>query len=544
MEPIVIAFAFLAGIAVRTVGFPPLLGYLLAGFIAFALGIGDGEALEPLADAGINLLLFTIGLKLNPRSLMPVYVWGSAILHMVVAVPLTAAVIMIVGMLFAPLAFEEMSAAWTLAFALSFSSTVLAIKLFEERGETTSFYASIAIGILVVQDVLAVIYLVIMSGKYPSVWALSLIALPFLRPVFRRLLDMVGHGELLLLSGITFAFGAVELFEAVHLKGGLGALVIGVLLAQATPTKSKEIYNQLVGLKNLLLIGFFLQIGYYGIPSMEMMIVAAVLSVLILLRPVIYFVLLTRFGLRARTGWLTGLALFNYSEFGLIVTAIAVDAGTLDSDWITTLALALSLSFGLATPINRVAHELYRRYQAVLTRHEKTHRLPEEAISPIGDADTVILGMGRVGRSAYDTLRAAGYDRIVGIEENFETTRRLTDAGYHCVHGDGSDRDFWEQTGLSERKLIMVSLTNQRENLIVIKMARELGFYNTLAVATRFPDHQKEVEELGCIGYYLYEGMGRDFAEYTLTQLSLDDTSLHPDTPALNPDPRTASPSP
>ncbi len=519
MEPIVIVFAFLAGIAARQVGFPPLLGYLVAGFIAFSLDIGDGEALAPVADAGINLLLFTIGLKLDLRSLKPVYVWGSALLHMFIAVPLTTAVIMVMGIVFAPLAFDSMGSAWTLAFALSFSSTVLAIKLFEERGEVASFYATIAIGILVVQDVLAVVYLVVSSGHYPSPWALLLLGLPFLRPLIRRVLEQVGHGELLLLSGIAFAFGAVALFEAVSLKGGLGALVMGVLLAYSSPPKSKEVYTQLLGLKNLLLIGFFLQIGYYGIPSMQMLAVALMLSVLILLRPVIYFVLLTRFGLRARTSWLTSLALFNYSEFGLIVAAIAVETGTLKPVWITTLALALSLSFLLATPFNRKAHELYRRYQPVLSRHEKTHRLPEEAISSLGDAETVILGMGRVGRAAYDTLYAAGHTRIVGIEENFTITKRLSDAGYHCVHGDASDRDFWEQTGLSARKMILVSLTNHRENLVVIKMARELGFFNTLAVATRFPDHREEVEALGCVGYYLYEDMGRDFAEYTLATI-------------------------
>jgi glutathione-regulated potassium-efflux system ancillary protein KefC len=100
MEPIVIAVAFAAGLVFSRFGYPPLLGYLLAGFVSNAIGIGSGEGLAPLADAGILLLLFTIGLKLDPASLKPKYVWGSAILHMVIAVPLTTAVIYIVGMLY------------------------------------------------------------------------------------------------------------------------------------------------------------------------------------------------------------------------------------------------------------------------------------------------------------------------------------------------------------------------------------------------------------------------------------------------------------
>ena len=152
MEITVVIMAFFAGLAVRHLGYPPLLGYLAAGFVAHMLGIGDGENLKPLADAGIVLLLFMIGLHLKVDELKPRYVWGSAILHMLVALPLTAAVINIVGVIYEPLRFDTVMEPWVLAFALSFSSTVLAVKLFEERGESNSFYASIAIGILVVQD--------------------------------------------------------------------------------------------------------------------------------------------------------------------------------------------------------------------------------------------------------------------------------------------------------------------------------------------------------------------------------------------------------
>ena len=526
MEPLIIVLAFAAGLAFRHVGYPPLLGYLLAGFAANALGLGSGEALAPLADAGILLLLFTIGLKLNPADLAPRYVWGSALLHMAIAVPLTAVVIYAIGALYEPLSFEHPAAPWTLAFALSFSSTVLAIKLFEERGETTSFYANIAIGVLVVQDVLAVIYLVATAGYLPSPWALALLALPLLRPVLARFLPVVGHGELLLLSGVLFAFGAAALFEAVSLKGGLGALLIGMLVARSHAGKAKELYEQLAGLKNLLLIGFFLQIGYYGFPSLPLMIVAAVLGVLVVLRPMIYFWLATFFGLRARTGWLSGLALFNYSEFGLIVAAIAVQNGVLTDDWVTTLALAMSLSFFLATPVNRKAHELYLRYSERLLAYEKPERLPVEEIGSLGDATTVVLGMGRVGRAAFDRLREEGHERIIGVEENYARANELAAEGRPCIHGDAADRDFWDRTGLDRRTLILLSLTNHRENLRVVRLARELGYAHTLAVASRFPDESAELEAMGCVAYYLYQDTGRDFAAFTLEQMAAADEAV------------------
>ncbi|ASJ72521.1 cation:proton antiporter family protein [Granulosicoccus antarcticus] len=520
MEPLVVALAFLLGLGFRKLGYPPLLGYLMAGFIGNATGYGSAEALAPLADAGILLLLFTIGLKLNPRDLKPRYVWASALLHMLIAVPLTAVVIYLIGSVYEPLSFVHGAGPLTLAFALSFSSTVLAIKLFEERGETASFYASIAIGILVVQDVLAVVYLVATSGHWPDPWALILLALPLFIPVFKRLLGMIGHGELLLLAGIVFAFGAAELFQLLGLKAGLGGLVMGMLLARASPGKSKELYDQLLGLKNLLLIGFFLQIGYYGIPRLELVYIAIVLGLLITLRPVIYFCLLTAFGLRARTGWFAGLALFNYSEFGLIVAAIAQQAGILREQWLVTLALSMAISYVFAIPLNRKAHELYIRYSDVLQRFEKPSRLPEEIIGSLGGANIAILGMGRVGRAAYDTLREAGHDKVVGVEESYALTLELTQSGWPCVHGDASDRDFWERTGLANCELILVSLSNHREHVRIARLARELGFEKTIAVATRFPDESVELEALGCVTFYRYQDVGREFARHTLSACS------------------------
>ncbi|MEE9335555.1 MAG: cation:proton antiporter family protein [Granulosicoccaceae bacterium] len=517
MEALVLVFAFFAGLLSRKAGYPPLIGYLVAGFIANGLQIGNADFFLPIANMGVLLLLFTIGLKLNPRTLLPVYVWGAALAHMVIVVPLTAAVILIVGLLYVPLSFDNNYAAWTLAFALSFSSTVFAVKMFEERGDSSSFYSVIAIGVLVVQDVLAVAYLVLASGHYPSPWAMCLFALPVLKPLVARLLKNVGHGELLLFCGIVFAVATAELFEFLQLKGGLGALLAGVLFSSADRIKSKELYEKLINIKNLLLIGFFLHIGYYGFPSIEMLLVAVVLAALILLRPVIYFSLFSLNNLRARTSWLSALALANYSEFGLIVAATAVQTGLLPTEWVTTLAVAMSVTFLMATPVNKQAFDLYRRFYSRLNRYEKSKRLPEEAIGSLGNAEVFVLGMGRVGRGAYEHLQENGH-HVMGIEEGYISTQRLIEQGYECVHGDATDRDFWERTGLANRDLLLVSLSNHRENIEVIKLAKELGHKGRLSVAARFPDQKEELEKLGCRAYYLYEDVGREFALHMLEE--------------------------
>jgi len=524
---LLILLAFSAGLFFRKLGQPPLLGYLLAGFGAHALDIGDLDLLDPIAEVGVTMLLFTIGLKLRIAELAKPYIFGPAFLHLIVVVPLTAAVISLIGHVYTPLSFNSDVSAWMLAFALSFSSTVFAIKMFEERGESSVFYASIAIGVLVLQDVLAVVYLVLLSSERPSLYAALLLLVPLTfkwwKTFLSRFMALVGHGELQLLFGFLVALGVYELFELLHLKGGLGALLAGALIGASDNKQSKVLYDRLANFKNLFLIGFFLQIGFYGSPSFPMLLVALLLGFLILLRPMVYFTLMTLFRLRARTAWLAGIGLFTYSEFGLIVASAAVTSGHISSEWLVTLALAIAISFFISTPVNSIAHKLYRTHADWFNTYQKPVRLAEEEIELLGDAKIVVLGMGRVGKGVYrhliDHQADHGMNSVIGVEENLARIDELRDAGFRCVHGDASDRDFWERTGLANRDLIFVSLSNHRENKSIVDLARLCGFENTLAVSSYYQDEKLELEALGCISVNVYANAGTGFAEHVLNRL-------------------------
>ena len=253
MEPLVILLAFVAGLAFKKLGYPPLPGYLIAGFVAHELGLGEVALISSIADLGILLLLFTIGLKLNAKEILAPQVWAVAGLQITIAVPLTVLVIIGAGIVFPILALESISSAWVLALALSFSSTVFAVKVFEDRGESASYHAKLAIGILVIQDIVAVSFLVLVSGNLPSMWALALPLLFFARPVLNLLLSLSRHSELVILLGILLAVGGAEVFELVGLKGGLGALFFGILLSNSP--LSKELYSSLISFKDMFLIG-------------------------------------------------------------------------------------------------------------------------------------------------------------------------------------------------------------------------------------------------------------------------------------------------
>ncbi len=524
IEPLVILLAFVAGLGFRKLGLPPLLGYLLAGFLAYGLGLGSGEAMAPLADLGILLLLFTIGLKLNIQELAAPQVWAVASLQMLVFIPLLALCLSGLMYLLPSLAVGDSNSLWVLAFALSFSSTVFAVKIFDERGEGNSFHASIAIGILVVQDIIAVVYLVLTSDKAPSPYAFALLLLPLLRPALLWLARWAGHGELLILFGLCVAVGTGALFESLHLKAGLGALVAGILLANSD--KSAELYKSLLNFKDIFLIGFFLQIGYSGLPSIDMLLMALALCGVLLLRPLIYFALLVLFKLRARTALLTGFSLFNYSEFGLIVTVLAVQAGVLEMEWLTALALAMSISFFIAVPFNSKAHDVYGRFADIWHRFERRERLLKEKPIVLGEAKILILGMGRIGTGAYHYLNDLYTGAVVGVDENHKKQRLQAVKGLNCIQGDASDYDFWQQADLDKRALILICLTNHAENVAVVEQLKKQGYKGHMAVVSRFPDEERQLLKMGCIAFNLYAEAGHGFAEHIMEQMDMAEPRL------------------
>jgi predicted Kef-type K+ transport protein len=518
-----VALAFIFGLGARQIGLPPLVGYLVAGFTLHAFGATSNALILTLADIGITLLLFTIGLKLKLNSLARPHVWGVAVLHMIGLIGVLVPVLLTLGALGVPfLSWLQPGSAVVLAFALSFSSTVFAVKLLEEKGEMSALYGTVAIGILIIQDLAAVVYLAASEGKLPTPWAVLLFALIPLRTVLFRLLDRVGHDELLLLCGVTLALGTAELFEAVHVKGDLGALLMGVLIA-AHP-KAGELAKSLLGLKDLLLVGFFLGIGLNGLPSPDMVLVALLLLLAVPFKAVYYQALMLQFRLRARTAFLGGLTLANYSEFGLIVAAIAVDGGVLSEAWLTIVALTLALSFVAASPLSSRSHDLYERLSERLRRWQRSLRIPEEAEIDPGDANAMVVGMGRIGRGAYDTLKEQRGLNPVGVDADPDMVRQHVVAGRYVVQGSATDADFWHRLHLDDghMKLVLLAMPQVSENVFAAEHLLKEGFDGTIGAIAKFPDDEDALRAAGVHQVFnLYAEAGAGFAQHVCSEATL-----------------------
>lgn len=259
--------AFVGGLVARLLRLPPLLGFLVAGYGLAAAGVEHHEAVDILADLGVTLLLFGIGLHIDPRLLLRREVWLTATVHTAAMVGIGVGVLSGLSLLgLSLLSGLDLQSLALIAFALSFSSTVFVIKVLEDRSATRSRYGQIAIGILVIQDILAVIFIALSSGELPSPWVFTLVLLLPARKIIAAIWDRLGHGEMLVLLAVFLALEpGYLLFEAVGLEGDLGAVVMGMLLA--SHPRSDELAKSIFSVKELLLVAFFLSIGLQGLPT-------------------------------------------------------------------------------------------------------------------------------------------------------------------------------------------------------------------------------------------------------------------------------------
>ena len=507
-----IAIAFLCGLAMRVVGLPPMVGFLIAGFMLNVLGAEGGEFLNAMADLGITLLLFSIGLKLKLKSLARPEVWGVATLHMAVVTLLIAAMVMLLSYTSLPLLSGlDLETAFLIGFAMSFSSTVFAVKIIDELGATNAMHGKTAIGVLVVQDIAAVVFIAVSIGKLPSLWALALITLIPLRFLLYWMLDKVGHGELLILFGITLALVGADVFELVEIKEDVGALVFGMLLANHP--KAKEMAKALFGFKELFLVGFFLTVGMTAVPGWIEVLVALLFILLLPIKVAMYFGLFNLFCLRASTSWRTSLNLANYSEFGLIVGALAASVGWLPKEWLAVFAVVISVSFILSASLVNIRDSLYQTWRPRLKRFERPERLSGEEDLDLAHIKVVVFGMGRMGTAAYSAMEKDYPGHLVGVEIEQEKAEQHSAAGRNVVSGDATNPDFWDRAPelIGGLEWVLLTLPMHKANMNAALRLKERGYRGRIAATTKYRDEEDALKAIGVehtFNIYTEAGLG------------------------------------
>lgn len=506
MELYWIVIAFIAGGVALHLNLPTLVGYILAGVALAAFNVESTEFIKESGDVGIMILLFTVGLHIRLKNVFRPEVYGAGGTHQIISLAIYGGIALLFGL--------SLPAAIFVGIGLGFSSTVLSAKALEAKNELDAFHGRVAMGVLIFQDIVATVLLAFTGTETPEPYAIGLLLLFFMRPVMYRLLDFGQREELILLFGLLMAFGIGELFYLSGLSAKLGALLAGILLADHR--SSHMLYDKLWALKEVFLVGFFLDIGLTGFPDLGGFLTASIFVALLPVKAAMFFFLFMFFKLRARTAFLAGLSLTAYSEFALIVVAASVDGGFVESSWLTILAIVVATSFIINSAINSVANDLWVRYEPILTRYEPDLEHPDQHPRRLGSTKYIVVGMGRVGSSAYDYLVEQG-ERPLGFDADPATIQRNLDAGRRVQFADSQDPELWEAIKLEKLSGIILAIPNVEAKLNASELLRENGYKGKITALLRDGIDPEQLTEAGINSVLLpLSQAGRELAEQSL----------------------------
>jgi predicted Kef-type K+ transport protein len=489
MDIVWVGVAFVFGILVSKINIPPLVGYLVAGLTLGAIGYEEDNILNEIAHLGVIFLLFTVGLHIKIKNILALEVLGTGLIHLFISTLIFVPIILFVGL--------GIEAAIIISIILGFSSTVLAAKNLESRGEMGAYYGRVAIGILIIQDLVAIGIIAYAGGGMPSYWSVVLFGLPLLRPLLSGLLRLLDRDELMLLMALALAIGGEALFMQFNLSGELGALAMGMLLAN--DEKGEQLEKKIWGIKEAFLVGFFLQIGLTGFPDASAWALIGLLTLILPFKAILFFALLMAFKLRARTAFQSTISLTAYSEFTLIAGAVASSMGLIPSDWILILAILTAVSYILNSILVNNEDRIWENLKDFLVKFQREGRTHDRQLSTLGAAEYLVIGMGLSGTAAYDFLKENDF-QVVAMDINPDRISEHIEVGRRIVYGDAQDMGLWEKLDTSKLKSILIAMsTGIDQKIHVVNMLKGCEFKKRVFVLAMNDREEEAIKQAGGI---------------------------------------------
>lgn len=487
----ILMLAGVIGVVALKLRQPLIIGYILTGILVGPAALGwasGGSELKLLSSIGIAVLLFLVGLRLDVgliRSVGPVALvsgLGQILFTALVGMGLCLAL----GLAPVPALF--------IALCLCFSSTIIIVKLLSDQRQIDALHGRIAVGILVVQDIVVILAMVLLTsfsgGSDGSISGqmlrLLLVGTSFvvgtaatMRWLLPPLLGRLAHNqELLVLFAVAWAIGLAALADGLDFSKEVGAFLGGVSIASSTYREA--IASRLTGLRDFLLLFFFIDLGSglnLSAAGLQLW-PALVLSLFVLIgKPLIVAALMGAQGYRRRTGLLTGLNMAQISEFSLILAALGVELRQLGEAELSLITLVAMLTIALSTNLILAADRIYSWLQGPLRLLERPSPLGELAGSTTGplQVDVILLGLGRFGGAIHRRLQHHNLT-ILGIDFDPQALRLAAAHGLPVQYGDSEDPDFTASLPLSPATVVVSTLPSLESNAAILHGLESAGF--------------------------------------------------------------------
>jgi Kef-type K+ transport system membrane component KefB len=503
---LIIAIAAGMALVMRSVRQPLIIGHILTGIIVgpSLLHLAKTpDTIEVFSNIGIALLLFIIGLGLNPRVIKEV--GRVSLVAGLTQVLVTAGFAYGGGIIFGLSTTESLF----LGVALAFSSTIIILKLLSDKKEQGRLYGKIATGLLLVQDLFAIIALLFVTSSGTGNFSFSQLGFlvlkgialvapiylvsTFVLPKMKHLL--AGSQESLFLFAIGWGFGIAALFELAGFSLEIGALIAGVALAGLPYTQ--EISARLRPLRDFFVVVFFISLGtrisFTNIIELIPLIIMCSIIV-ILVKPLIVMIIMGLLGYTKRTSFKTAITMAQISEFSLVFVVLGNRVGLVGNSLVSVITMVALLSIAASAYMIVYSDGLYNAFEQDLTLFErrKTHYESESRQR----YELVLFGYQKGGQEfikVFESLKK----RFVVVDYDPDVIDILEHQKLNYLYGDIMDIELLEEIGLDKSRLIISMVTDHETNLFLSRLLEKV---NPNAVTIMHAENVEEASELYELG--------------------------------------------
>lgn len=493
------AVAFL----MRIIGQPLMIGHIITGIIvgpAILHVAKSPDTLVLFSDIGIALLLFIIGLGLNPKVVKEV--GKTAALVGMIQVGVIAVLGWLAGKSFGLSSNESLF----LGISLAFSSTIIVLKLLSDKKEQGRLYGKIAIGVLLVQDIIAIALVVLTSsaGTGNSLVFGSLLGLIAKTAIVSWLIYVVsykvlphfakiiaGNQEFLFLFAIAWGLGSAALFSKIGLSLAIGALLAGISLAPLT--YAQEVAARLRPLRDFFLIVFFISLGsnlLFGSLGSMLGLIGVSLAIAVIFKPLIVMAVMGFLGYTKRTSFKAAVALAQISEFSIVLIIIAQNKGLISSEVVSAIILMTLISIAASTYMITFSDRLFGIFEKYLDLFERKKAEGERL--PVQRNELVLFGYQRGGHEFINLFKKLKQKYVV-IDYDPEVIDTIERRKINYLYGDATDVELLEEAGVERAKLVVSTIPDFEINSFLLDW---LEHKNPRAVVIMHTDDPLEAAKL------------------------------------------------
>ncbi len=527
---IVIILSTLGAFILRLLKQPMIPAYIIVGvLLGPVLGLlTDLSVLETLSEIGIAFLLFIVGLELDLRKLRDIGNVASvgAVVQMLILFFSGYFISLLIG-------YDSITGVY-FGFILAFSSTMVVIKLLSDKHELETLHGRIIIGILLMQDVIAVLAITVLKdinnfSLSPFILSIAqgvgllVIAILLGKYFFPFVFKFAAkHQELLFLASLSVCFIFSLLFSLAGFSIAIGAFVAGVALGNLP--YNIEIVGRIKPLRDFFSVMFFTAIGAEMILVDFSNILAPFLIFTlftVLLSPIIISFIVILFGYKARTSFLTGISLAQISEFSLIIASQGLLLGHISREVFSLTVLLALVTLTITSYFINYDDFLYETFGRFFKPFEKLApvRKEFEKIREDHGHEYILVGMDRIGYSIFRKLRKLGKDFVV-VDFNPDIIKRLISKQVPCIYGDISDPEILEKLKLHHAKMLISTIPNLKENLFIIKQLKKRNANASVIVTSYQIDEALQLYDAGADYVIIPHYLGGEHVSVLLEDIS------------------------